>query len=49
MGFSAKVIAIYASKKIGYYGQNNDQGNKLLLVKLDQIKIIGQLCQKLLF
>lgn len=36
MLFLTKTVAIYISKKIGYYYQNNDQDNKLLPVGQDQ-------------
>lgn len=36
MRLLTKAVAICASKKIGYYYQNIDQGGKLLSIRLDQ-------------
>lgn len=35
MSLSTKAITIYTSKKADFYNENNNQGYKLLLVKLD--------------
>lgn len=36
MGTFTKAVASCVKKKLGYYWQNNECGNKLLFVELDQ-------------